>query len=199
MRRYSPGELPKPGDKFGRLTVLHVSRRLRKRGETSTRLTCRCSCGKTTRQKVYDIRKKLVQSCGCWQKTKLTRHGQSYLREYRIWLGMIRRCHNPKSGGWPDYGGRGIKVCPRWRALGFFVRGSKKNWTATLCKIGFKNFMDDMGRRPSKHHSLDRIENDKGYCKENCRWATDKQQANNRRSSLHIKNRIPDETDEPIY
>jgi hypothetical protein len=189
VRKYSPGELPQPGAVFGRLTVLHVSRRLRKRGETSSRMTCLCSCGKKTRQKVHDLRNKVVQSCGCWCREMKTRHGQSYSDLYSIWKGMIRRCHNPKNDNWDNYGGRGITVALRWRCLGFFVRFDEGRWIATLCNMGFKNFMDDMGKRPSRKYSLDRIDNNKGYSPNNCKWSTKKQQANNTRTCL--KNRPP--------
>lgn len=82
--------------------------------------------------------------------------------EYAIWNGIINRCTNPANGNFADYGGRGITVCDRWRQ-------------------DFANFYADMGSRPSRKHSVDRIDNDKGYSPDNCRWATPVEQARNKR------------------
>ena len=84
---------------------------------------------------------------------------------YYTWRGMRSRCNDPKFNGYHNYGGRGIKVCDRWQN-------------------SFKNFVDDVGEKPSPNHTLDRIDNSKGYCKENCRWQTRKEQAHNRCDSL---------------
>lgn len=88
------------------------------------------------------------------------RSSMNYL--YSMWRGMVRRCTNPAAAHWVDYGGRGITICDRWLE-------------------SFESFVDDMGQRPTKKHSLDRIDNDLGYSLENCRWATPQQQARNRR------------------
>lgn len=82
---------------------------------------------------------------------------------YTIWAGMKVRCLNPKSKFYPNYGGRGITVCDEW-------------------KESFEAFALDMGLRPSPDHTLDRIDNERGYCKENCRWATGTEQCLNRRT-----------------
>jgi hypothetical protein len=86
-------------------------------------------------------------------------------KTYKIYYQMISRCHNPNDIGYEDYGGRGIAVCNRWRN-------------------GFKYFLEDMGVRPGKM-SIDRVDNNKGYSKDNCRWATHRQQCLNKRNS-HI-------------
>lgn len=86
--------------------------------------------------------------------------------EYAIWSCMIQRCENPKDGKYYNYGARGIGVCQSWRL--------------------FKNFIADMGERPSKKHSLERKDNSLGYCKENCKWATIEEQNSNKRSTRVI-------------
>lgn len=91
------------------------------------------------------------------------KHGMIKTPEYASWESMRDRCNNPKSHAWRLYGARGIKVCPEWD--------------------NFSKFYEDMGKRP-KGHSLDRIDNSKGYSKENCRWATQKMQCNNRRGNV---------------
>lgn len=84
--------------------------------------------------------------------------------EYTSWLSMLRRCFDKKNIAYKDYGGRGISVCERW-----------------LGSNGFDNFYLDMGIKPSKEYSLDRIDNNKGYAPENCRWTTQKHQIRNTR------------------
>ena len=96
----------------------------------------------------------------------MTTHGLSRTPEYRSWAEMKQRCFNPNHKQYSDYGGRGITVCDRW--------------------LNFKNFLADMGSRPSPKHSLDRINNDGDYCPDNCRWATKAEQVNNRRSNRFI-------------
>lgn len=95
------------------------------------------------------------------------RHGFSDTPTYTAWLGMIDRCERPANKAWPDYGGRGIKVCARWRN-------------------GFPAFLEDMGKKPSKQYSIDRKDNDGNYEPGNCRWATSKEQNNNKRSNRLI-------------
>ena len=90
--------------------------------------------------------------------------------EYVVWAAMMRRCYNPNCKDYPTYGGRGVSVCDRWR----FGENGK---VAAAC------FIEDMGRRPSPRHSLDRTDNDGIYEPSNCRWATASQQAYNRRSA----------------
>jgi hypothetical protein len=93
-------------------------------------------------------------------------HGMSRTRTYFIWKQMVARCSNPKLKDYPSYGGRGIAVSEEWRS--------------------FENFYRDMGERPPGL-SIDRIDNDKGYCKENCKWATRSEQRRNRRDALKYR------------
>ncbi len=87
--------------------------------------------------------------------------------EYRTWTNMKTRCYNVNNKSYKNYGGRGITMCERW-------------------KNSFINFLEDVGEKPSLKHSLDRRDNEKGYYKDNCYWATPKQQANNTRCSKLI-------------
>lgn len=94
-------------------------------------------------------------------------HGMSKTPEYRVWSRIRQRCHNKKHDSYKNYGGRGITVCDKWN----------NNFIA---------FFLDMGKRPSDKHSIDRIDNDLGYFPNNCRWATKRQQDNNRRDNRRI-------------
>lgn len=94
-------------------------------------------------------------------------HGLSQRPEYSVWKGIRRRCHDPESAAWPDYGGRGISVCARWRN-------------------SFATFLRDMGRRPSRRHTIDRIDNNGDYEPGNCRWTTMNQQNQNSRHCNYI-------------
>jgi len=85
---------------------------------------------------------------------------ESLSPEYKSWCGMVQRCLNPNNKSFGRYGGRGIRICARWRR-------------------SFLTFLEDMGRKPSKEHSIDRIDNSGPYCIANCRWATPAEQRAN--------------------
>jgi hypothetical protein len=104
--------------------------------------------------------------------TFLVKHGHSkrkqHSRTYRVWAGIRTRCVNPKDTAYQNYGGRGITICDRW-------------------KDSYENFLEDMGERPGKEYSIDRIDNEKGYSPDNCKWATRKEQHRNTRRNVWIE------------
>lgn len=163
---------------FGRLTALSVLPSLRP-GD-GLRWVCRCTCGTEcivkTRLLTY---KDGTRSCGCILREKNrsrphrastnVKHGHTsrqHSPEYITWASMLQRCNNPKHASYKYYGARGITVCHEWTE-------------------SFENFLADMGKRPPGK-TLDRIDNALGYAKSNCRWATDDEQANNRRRAALV-------------
>lgn len=151
--------IDRTGERYERLVV--VSRAPNKGGrDTNARWVCKCDCGTTITAYGQDLGRGRVKSCGCLNAERIVKHGMARTHVYRAWQAMVQRCENPNANGYDRYGGRGINVCEEWK--------------------DFQKFLDDMGNRP-KGYTLDRIDNSKGYSKDNCRWATTSQQNNNRR------------------
>lgn len=163
------------GQRFGRLTVLED---LGKDNRGKPLWLCRCDCGAEVQRNTMVLRTGKTRSCGCLRKEtaaehcrEMTKHGH-YIGnrpspEWAAWNAMKQRCTNAKCPEHVYYGARGIAVCARWMAA-------------------FENFLADMGPRPGKGYSIDRIDNSKGYEPGNCRWATSVQQNNNTRFNRNI-------------
>ena len=123
---------------------------------------CICSCGTTKQVSGSNLKTGATKSCGCLNKEIITKHGLSSSPEYTVWEGIIQRCYNSNSTVYEYYGGRGIKFHEPWRK-------------------SFKTFYDYIGKRPSKLHSLERIDNNGNYEPDNVKWATLQEQHINRR------------------
>lgn len=170
MEKMVPKILDIAGKRFGRLVAVEFvelsgSNRLWK---------CVCDCGKDHIVAATYLNRGLTKSCGCLRidaaintiKTHKTTHGMTGTKTYYVWKAIQQRCNNSKRDSYSRYGGRGIKVCERWSE-------------------SFENFLEDMGICPSGM-SIEREDFDGNYEPSNCRWATSKEQANNRSTNRNI-------------
>lgn len=150
------------GRRIGRLVILGAAKKI---GRDAASM-CRCDCGTEKAIRNPDINSGRRVSCGCYSREQASircktnppnlKHGGRGTITYNCWQGMLARCHKPSCSTYKNYGGRGIKVCDRWKDP----------------SSGFLNFVKDMGNRPSKDYSIDRVNSDGDYHPSNCRWAT---------------------------
>jgi hypothetical protein len=157
------------GKRFGRLLVIQRVFT----GKPPTFWLCRCDCGTEKQVRYFDLKSGHTSSCGCYRRDfpviQKTKHGHANARgcssTYSSWLNMKNRCDNQQGQDYHHYGGRGIAYEPRW--------------------ADFENFLADMGVKP-KGLTLERVDNSRGYSKENCKWATRKDQSRNRRDNVRL-------------
>ena len=161
------------GLKFGRLKVVE---RAPNSKTGKTRWACQCDCGNPNLKIVFgcSLKSGRTKSCGCLARETKVRngkknitHGETHTRLYKIWCGMRSRCNYPKNIEYHNYGGRGITYCKEWETYELF-----RDWALNN---GYQKYL-----------TLERIDCDKNYCPENCKWATMKEQQNNRRNTVRF-------------
>ena len=164
------------GERFGKLTVICVSRKVKSGKRERYYWQCKCDCGREKEVRTDCLTSGLVRSCGCMKKeqdrinlTKFHRHKLSHTKLWDAYYDMKSRCYNENNHRYNDYGGRGITICKEW--LDSF--DSFAEWSFSH---GFK-----------KDLQIDRIDNNSGYSPENCRWVTPKENCRNRRSNVMVE------------
>jgi len=156
------------GRQFGKLKVV---KRVKNDHKNNAIWLCQCECGKNKIVNGRELRGGDTQSCGCLFIASITKPIHGHRRRsgesstYSTYRGMKERCNNPNQSCYKHYGGRGIKVCEKWRK--------------------FEGFLQDMGERPPGK-TIDRINNDGDYCPENCRWITNEQQQKNTQKTILV-------------
>lgn len=155
------------GEEYGKLTVISdkFMKEYGRQGKSRYAVWVRCECGKEWEIFIYTLKRKNgVEKCKSCVRYQ---HGYSETPEYTAWFDAKKRCSDPSCKYYHNYGGRGITMSEEWTN-------------------SFETFLNDMGPKPSPNHSLDRIDNNKGYYKENCQWATKIEQDRNRRTCVYI-------------
>lgn len=164
------------GNKYGRLTVLEVYS-IKENGRSRTMCKCLCECDNIKDIRKYSLTHNITESCGCITKEQAKvkgkkmgkgnkKHALSGTRIYKIWSSMRRRCDNPKDKSYNNYGGRGITYNPKWAS--------------------FENFYTDMSDGYDEEMTLERIDVNQGYSKENCCWITMGEQQGNKRNTRYL-------------
>lgn len=164
------------GEKFGRLTVIGVSRKVESGNRERYYWRCKCDCGNEKEVRTDCLTSGLVKSCGCLKKdqdkinlTKYHKHKLSHTKLWDTYYGMKSRCYDKTDKRYSDYGGRGIEICPEWLE-------NFENFVSWSLKNGFDDNLQ-----------IDRIDNDSGYSPQNCRWISIKENCRNRRSNVMIE------------
>lgn len=161
------------GERFGRLVVVEqLEDYVRRDGSRQHVWRCICDCGNEIHTTTMNLRSGDTKSCGCYKHdstvARMTTHGESDTRLHSIWKAMRKRCNNPHDSAYNYYGGKGIKVCEEWDDFTSF-----KEWAMA------NGYSDDL--------TIDRIDSDKDYCPQNCRWSNFKDQCNNRTNNCFIE------------
>lgn len=165
MRRLIVNE----GDVFNYLRII---KEVERSGLDNRRtFLCVCKCGNQIKATLHNLKTGNTNSCGCYMKEKTSEakrtHGLSKTKMYDSWRMMKERCNRKENKDYPNYGGRGIKVCDEW-------------------ENSYQTFYDDMGESFVNGLTIDRIDTNLGYCKENCKWSTQLEQQNNRRNNVRV-------------
>lgn len=157
------------GKKFNRLTIIGEAPYKVFPTGRKTQVEAICECGDVRIYVLASLKNGNTKSCGCYNRDKITTHGMNETRQYQTWADMKTRCDNVKHKWYPEYGGRGIFYDPKW--------------------VKFESFWEDMAEGYADNLTLDRIDNDGPYCKENCRWTDSYTQGHNQRKARNSKSK----------